>query len=42
MHKWEIFGINLPTIIIIAGSFDEALKIAREIDYNYDGGRVID
>ena len=42
MHKWEIAGINLPAIIIIAESFDDALKIAREINYNYDEGRVID
>ena len=42
MHKWEITGINLPTIIIIADSFDDALKISREIDYNYNSGRVID
>ena len=42
MHTWEITGINLPAIIVKAGSFDDALKQAREINYNYTGGKVID
>ena len=42
MRTWEITGINLPPIIVKAGSFDDALKQARIIDYNYSGGKIID
>lgn len=42
MHMWEITGINLPPIIVKADSFDDALKQARKINYNYNGGRVIE
>lgn len=41
MKKWLIFGIEgqcSPDIIIMAESFDAALKAAREIDQNYNGG----
>ena len=44
MKKWYIFGIEgqcSPDIIVIAESFDEALKAAREIDSNYIGGYMI-
>lgn len=42
MYTWEIIGINLPSIIVIADCFDEALKYARSIDDNYSGGHVVD
>lgn len=42
MHAWEIFGIDLPSIIVEAESFDDALKQARRIDDNYCAGRVIE
>lgn len=41
MFKWLIFGTDeqcSPDIIIMAESFDDALKAAREIDQNYNGG----
>ena len=44
MKKWYIFGIEgqcSSDIIVIAESFDEALKAAREIDSNYIGGYMI-
>ena len=44
MKKWLIFGIEgrcSPDIIVIAKSFDEALKAAREIDSNYNGGCMV-
>ena len=44
MKKWLIFGIEgrcSPDIIVIAESFDEALKDAREIDSNYNGGCMV-
>ena len=44
MKKWLIFGIEgrcSPDIIVIAESFDDALKAAREIDTRYDGGFMI-
>ena len=44
MKKWLIFGIEergISDIIVIAESFDEALKAAREIDSNYIGGCMI-
>lgn len=42
MYTWEITGINLPAIIVKAESFDDALKQARRIDYNYTSGRIIE
>ena len=45
MKKWYIFGIEgqcSSDIIVIAESFDEALKAAREIDSNYIGGYIIE
>ena len=44
MKKWHIFGIKgrcSPDIIVIAESFDDALKAAREIDIRYDSGFMI-
>ena len=44
MKKWLIFGIDghcSQDIIVMAESFDEALKAAREIDYRYVGGCMI-
>ena len=44
MKKWLIFGIEgrcSQDIIVIAESFDEALKAAREIDSNYIGGYMV-
>ena len=44
MKKWLIFGIDgqcSQDIIVIAESFDEALKVARKIDSRYVGGYMI-
>lgn len=44
MEKWLIFGIEgrcSPDIIVIAESFDDALKAAREIDSNYNSGCMV-
>ena len=37
---WIISGIDLPTLEIIADSFDEALAIARKNNKDYDCGQV--
>ena len=37
---WIIKGKRLPTLEIIANSFDEALKIARKYNQNYVSGQV--
>ena len=37
---WIIKGKNLPTLEIIADSFDEALSIARKDNHNYVSGQV--
>ena len=44
MKKYEIFGYtqDLPSIIIEANDFDEALTIARQKNPDYNGGRVYD
>ncbi len=44
IKKWEIFGYtpDLPSIIIEAECFDNALKKARQSNQNYCGGRVYD
>ena len=44
MKKWLIFGNAgwcSPYIIVMAESFDEALKSARKIDSRYVGGCMI-
>ena len=38
---WKISGINLPTIKVYANSFDEALKIARNKNKDYNTGQLI-
>ena len=40
MQRWEISGPFLPTIEIIADSFDAALAKARNIDARYNMGQV--
>lgn len=42
MLTWEITGPNLPTLRIIARSFDDALAKARLRDRNYCGGYVVE
>ena len=37
---WIIEGKDLPTLEIIADSYDEALSIARKENQNYVGGQV--
>ena len=37
---WLIGGKDLPTLEIIADSYDEALAIARKVNRDYVGGRV--
>ena len=37
---WIIKGKNLPTLEIIADSFDEALAIARKDNQDYVSGQV--
>ena len=37
---WIIKGKDLPTLEIIADSFDEALEIARKENKNYVSGQV--
>ena len=37
---WIIKGKDLPTLEIIANSFDEALEIARKDNKNYVSGQV--
>ena len=37
---WIISGYNLPTLEIVADSFDDALKEARKINENYNTGQV--
>ena len=41
---WEIFGYtqDLPSILIEADSFDEALEKARQKQPKYNTGRVYD
>ena len=37
---WIIKGKDLPTLEIIADSFDQALEIARKDNKNYVSGQV--
>ena len=37
---WIIEGKDIPTLEIIADSYDEALAIARKVNKNYVGGQV--
>ena len=38
---WKVWGIELPVLRIEAESFDEAIRIAREIDRGYSAGQII-
>lgn len=40
MKTWEISGKDLPTLLILAASFDDALSVARKVNPNYTTGRV--
>ena len=43
MLLWRIFKHNpYRETIVIAGTFDEALALAREIDPDYNAGQVIE
>lgn len=39
--KWKIFKSAAESIIVLADSFDEALRKARIIDPDYSAGYVI-
>lgn len=41
MWKWKISGRELPDQIIVAGSFDEAIREARRIDESYSTGQIV-
>lgn len=38
---WKIFSAGLEDLLIKADSFDDAIKIARQIDIRYCGGQVV-
>ena len=38
--QWKIWGINLPTLYIIADDFDTAIAEARKINKNYNTGQL--
>ena len=38
---WKIFSSGLEDLLIEADSFDDAIKIARQIDIRYCGGQVV-
>ena len=40
MKLWYIWGTNLERLEIKANSFDEALKVARQINPNYNTGQL--
>ena len=42
VQTWKIWGDDLPMLYINARSFDEALEIARRINWRYDSGQVND
>ena len=38
---WKIFSAGLEDLLIEADSFDDAIKIARQINIRYCGGQVV-
>ncbi|MBQ8793936.1 MAG: hypothetical protein IJZ63_04235 [Clostridia bacterium] len=38
---WIVSGHELPDIAVVADSYDEALKIARNKNANYSGGHIL-
>lgn len=41
MKVWQVWGINLPKIEIIADCFDNAIKEARKVNSNYSVAQII-
>ena len=42
MKIWKIWGIKLPTLEIVADSFDVAIKEARKVHKGYNTGQLIE
>ena len=38
---WRVWGRNLPPRCVVARSFDEAIKKAREFDAGYCAGQIV-
>ena len=38
---WRVWGRNLPARCVVARSFDEAIKKAREFDAGYCAGQIV-
>ena len=41
MKLWQVWGINLPKIEIVADCFDNAIKKARKENNNYSAAQII-